>query len=148
MTQWRDLFTKRQRILSLATIALATLDAYQATKDAAYCDEWREEIAAYLVCGLERLVDFANVNVQRLIDVPTINHALVRFAIQITWDFAEGNPIGAMAGSYIKCLDRIAAGLDTLCFLPSDLHAPTIVRASATHSLPPVDVICHRPPVL
>ena len=145
MTQWRDLFTKRQR-LSLATIALATLDAYQATKDAGYCDEWREAIAAYLVCGFERLVDFANVNVQWKIDVPTINHALVRFAIQITWDFAEGNPIGAMAGSYIKCLDRIAAGLDTLCFLPPGLHAPTIVRASATHPLPPVDVIVTDPP--
>jgi adenine-specific DNA methylase len=145
MTEWRDLFTIRQR-LSLAAFALETLDSHRAACDAGYNDEWREALAAYLVCGLDRLVDFANVNVQWKIDVPTINHSLVRFAIQITWDFAEGNPIGAMAGSYIKCLDRIATGLDTLCTLPGQCLAPSIRKASSTHALPQADIILTDPP--
>jgi putative DNA methylase len=143
MTEWRDLFTKRQR-LALATIGLATLDARR--EMGAYDAVWREAITAYTVCGLQRLVDFANVNVQWKIDVPTINHALVRFAIQITWDFAEGNPVGAMAGSYIKCLERIAAGLDTLVALPDDLPVPNIVMASSTRMARNADLIVTDPP--
>jgi len=145
MTQWRDLFTDRQR-LALATIALTTLDAHAEVRQAGHDESWREAVTAYLTCGFERLVDFANVNVQWKIDVPTINHALVRFAIQVTWDFAEGNPIGSMAGSYIKCLDRIATGLDTLCLLPAGLPDTTVRRSSATQPLPEADLIVTDPP--
>ncbi len=145
MTQWRDLFTERQR-LALATIALSTLDAHAQVGQAEYDDTWREALTAYLACGFDRLVDFANVNVQWKIDVPTINHALVRFAIQITWDFAESNPIGAMAGSYIKCLDRIATGLDTLLLLPAGLPEPHVQRSSSTTALPDADLIVTDPP--
>ena len=145
LRQWRDMFTDRQR-LSLGVIALRTLDAHRAVRAHGYDPSWDEAITAYLVCGFDRLVDFANVNVQWKIDVPTINHSLVRFAIQITWDFAEGNPIGEMAGSYIKCLDRIATGLATLCTLPPGLPAPLIQKASAITPLPAVDVIVTDPP--
>ena len=55
-----------------------------------------------LLAPVDRLVDFANVNVQWKVDADTINHALVRFAIPITWDFAEGNPIGEAPGP-INC---------------------------------------------
>jgi len=145
MTQWRDLFSDRQR-LSLATIALKTLDAHASVRLFGYDEVWGEAITAYLTCGFQRLVDFANVNVQWKIDVPTINHSLVRFAIQTTWDFAEGNPIGTMAGSYIKCLDRIATGLDTLCTMPRGMQSPLIRRASSTQELPAADIIVTDPP--
>ena len=145
MTEWRHLFTGRQR-LALADIALATLSAQKSIIRAGYDEAWQEALTAYLACGFERLVDFTNVNVQWKVDVPTINHALVRFAIQITWDFAEANPVGAMAGSYIKCLDRIATGLDTLAELPTALPAPTVRKASSTHALPQTDLIVTDPP--
>ena len=143
MTAWRDLFTDRQR-LAIACIGLATIEARHSMKT--YDESWREALSAYAVCGLQRLVDFANVNVQWKIDVPTINHALVRFAIQITWDFAEGNPIGSMAGSYIKCLDRIATGLDTLVRLPEEMPSPTIIKASSTRAARCADLIVTDPP--
>jgi putative DNA methylase len=145
MTEWRDLFTDRQR-LSLATLAIATLEAHENVKRCGLNESWQEAITAYLTCGFERLVDFANVNVQWKIDVPTINHSLVRFAIQVTWDFAEGNPIGVMAGSYIKCLERVAVGIDTLCLLPADLPPPKILRQSSTNALPNADIILTDPP--
>ena len=145
MMQWRDLFSDRQR-LSLATIARNTLESHSSVRACGYSGEWSEAITAYLTCGFQRLVDFANVNVQWKIDVPTINHALVRFAIQTTWDFAESNPIGIMAGSYIKCLDRIATGLDTLCGLPKGMPSPMVVRASSTQTLPKADIIVTDPP--
>jgi putative DNA methylase len=145
MTQWRDLFTARQR-LALATIARNTLESHSSVSTHGYDDSWGEAITAYLTCGFQRLVDFANVNVQWKIDVPTINHALVRFAIQTTWDFAEGNPIGIMAGSYIKCLDRIATGLDTLCTMPRAMPSPSVMRASSTRELPKADIIVTDPP--
>ena len=42
-------------------------------------------------------------NTQWKVDADTINHSFVRFAIPITWDFAEGNPIGGSAGPTELC---------------------------------------------
>ena len=108
--------------------------------------DWQEAISAYLACALDRLVDFANVNVQWKVDADTINHALVRFAIPITWDCAEGNPIGESAGAYQLCFHRIATGLDTLAELPPGLQSPCVKAASAQGALPAVDLVITDPP--
>jgi putative DNA methylase len=80
----------------------------------AYGDSsWQEGIYSFLLCGFTRLLDFCNCGAQWKIDVPTINHLFVRFAIPISWDFAESNPVGRSAGSYELCLERIAVVLDS-----------------------------------
>src|SRR5206468_3203303 len=128
--QWSDLFTPRQ-LVGLGTFVNHTRKASPAIKSSGYDGFFAEAILSYLACGLDRLVDFANVNTQWKVDVPTINHALIRFAIQITWDFAEGNPVGSLAGGYQKCIERIATGIDTLGRLPSGMIAPQIIKTSA-----------------
>jgi adenine-specific DNA methylase len=145
LTRWRDMFSSRQ-LLALGKFVKHTRTARSAMESAGYPHEWKEAIIAYLGCGLDRVVDFANVNTQWKIDVPTINHALVRFAIQITWDFAEGNPVGELAGSYSLCLDRIAVGLETLLTGPTMPEAPTATRTSAQCEMPKADVIVTDPP--
>ena len=40
--------------------------------------------------------------------------AFSRFSISLLWDFAEANPLGLSVGSFIRCNERIALGLDTL----------------------------------
>lgn len=143
--RWSEMFTQRQ-LVALGTLVAASRDARLAIEGTSYNSDWREALSAYLACGVDRFVDFANVNVQWKVDADTINHALVRFAIQITWDFAEGNPLGDCAGAYKLCINRIATGLDTLVRLPRGLESPSIIYASAQTPLPPVDLVVTDPP--
>ncbi|MGA2659983.1 MAG: DUF1156 domain-containing protein [Verrucomicrobiota bacterium] len=145
LDEWHAIYTRRQ-LLALAEFVKATRLASEALKQSEVPADWREAIFAYLVCGLDRLVDFCNVNTQWKIDVPTINHALVRFAIQITWDFAEGNPIGTLAGSYLLCLDRIATSVDTFRSFPPGLPAPSVLCQSAMAHGTQADIIVTDPP--
>lgn len=145
LNRWMQLFTPRQ-LLALGVLVKHTRAARGSMADAGYPEDWAEALIAYLACGIDRFVDFANVNAQWKVDVPTINHALVRFAVQFTWDFAEGNPIGNGAGSYWLCQNRIATALDELVTLPKGLPRPTITKASAVSPLPKADLIITDPP--
>lgn len=142
---WQKMFTPRQEV-AFASLVRASRSARELI-DACYSDPiWREALASYLACGVDRLVDFANVNVQWKVDADTINHALVRFAIQMTWDFAEGNPVGASAGSFLLCINRIATALDVLAALPAGGVNPSVSCQSAEQNLPTVDMIVTDPP--
>lgn len=143
--QWHKLYTARQ-LRSLGGFVKNTRAARQAMERDKPDSIWSEAVVAFLACGLDRLVDFCNVNTQWKIDVPTINHAIVRFAIQMTWDFAEGNPIGELAGSYDMCLKRVAIGLDTLCAYEFGAGRSRAICGSSTQLLPEADVIVTDPP--
>ncbi|MCL4190098.1 MAG: DUF1156 domain-containing protein [Thermoguttaceae bacterium] len=173
LMKWRDLFTPRQ-LMALGTFVAASRAARdamagrqtqggagsgagvpachsqqtgtEACPTQAYPPEWIEAVGAYLACGVERLVDFANVNTQWKLDADTLNHAMVRYAIQITWDFAEGNPIGTSAGAYELCVNRIATGLDTLALLPACMEPPAAWRAPAQAALGAYDLVLTDPP--
>jgi putative DNA methylase len=126
---WRKLFTDRQ-LVALAALVRATRQVREVGKHESKL--WTEAVSAYLACGLSRFLDFANTAVQWKIDVPTINHSLVRFALPIVWDFAEGNAVGELAGSYILCLDRICTGLDTYSDWVLSESPPKVEMLSAT----------------
>ena len=125
-----DLFLPRQ-LVSLASLVSHTRAARDTMKST-YTQEWTEGLSSYLAAGLDRLLDFANCGVTWKSDVPTINHSFARFALPITWDFTEGNPIGDMAGSYKLCFERICTGFDTFGKKTWKTPAPHVQRESAT----------------
>jgi putative DNA methylase len=145
LNRWCDLFTDRQ-LLALGTLVKHTRAAFEAMPAYGYTPGWVEAITAYLACGVDRLVDYCNVNVQWKIDRGSINHSLVRFAIQFTWDFAEGNPISDLPGSYWVCLNRVLVGLETVLGVPFSKESCTILAGSATAQLPQADVVMTDPP--
>lgn len=145
LMRWRDLFLSRQ-LMALGRLIAATRAAHASCASAGYPGEWTEALACYLACGVDRFVDFANVNTQWKVDADTINHALVRYAIQFTWDFAEGNPLGESAGAYSLCINRIASGLATLQQLPPDLVPPIVKCESAKQPKDGVDLVFTDPP--
>ncbi len=145
ITRWSMLYTQRQ-LLALGTIIKHTRSVRERMSIAGCPPDWSDAIEMYLACGVDRLVDYCNMNTKWKVDVPTINNSISRFVIQITWDCAEGNPIGNLAGSYWLCLNRIAVGLDTLVAFPSGLPAPRVINQSATTELPCVDLVITDPP--
>lgn len=144
--QWHKLFTPRQ----LAGLGRLLLVTRKATMTAAthYTDEWREALTAYLACGFSRLLDFSNMGTQWKLDAMTINHSFVRFALPITWDFAESQLLGDGAGGYLICCNRIATALDTFCSWGGQLdRKPRTINGSATHTRDAgFDVVITDPP--
>ena len=141
LTRWRDLFTGRQ-LIALGTLLKHTRNASVSVGGSL---DWAEAISSYLACGLDRLLDFSNVNTQWKVDASTINHSFVRFALPIVWDFAEGNTIGDTAGSYKMCLERVVTGLEVGA---SSFRQGTsnVLRQSAIAPLPQCDLILTDPP--
>jgi putative DNA methylase len=142
--RWSKLFTPRQ-LLALGTFVKHTRAVCDTTAGASIPNDWKVAISCYLAAGLDRLLDFSNENTQWKIDVSTINHSFVRFALPITWDFAEGNTVGDIAGSYRMCLERIITGLEIGAALPR-CEVPSVTRQSAVASLPQCDLIVTDPP--
>lgn len=146
LDQWHKLYLPRQ-LHGLGRLVLATREAAVRAKSH-YSNEWPEALAAYLACGLSRLLDFSNMGTQWKLDAMTINHSFVRFALPITWDCAESQLLGESAGSYLMCCDRIATALDTYSSWASQLDGlPRAVNGSATnaHAIG-FDVVVTDPP--
>ncbi|MGE0370940.1 MAG: DUF1156 domain-containing protein [Gammaproteobacteria bacterium] len=144
--QWQKLFLPRQ-LYGLGRILLSTREAYaQAAKH--YPAEWAEALTAYLATGFSRLLDFANMGTLWKLDVPTINHSFVRFALAISWDCAESQLLGDSAGSYLICCDRIATALDSFAAWGDQLSGTAnAVNGSATKTRDAgFDIVVTDPP--
>jgi putative DNA methylase len=146
MDQWRKLFTSRQ-FLALGALQKATHAMYDQLRIHSYAPEWREALTSYLACSFSRFLDFSNTAVQWKVDASTINHSLVRFALPLVWDFAEGNPIGDSAGSFLLCYQRICTALDTFSMWQINSPSPKVEKASATQPISELfDVVITDPP--
>jgi len=109
---WRDLFSHRQT-LALSQIGLAVHAA--AAKMEAYRDgKWSRGVIDYLCLAVDRLLCFTCVNACWKPDADSLNWAFSRFSISLLWDYAESQPLGTSAGSFIRCANRIASALDGL----------------------------------
>ena len=111
--QWGDLFTDRQS-LSLATICAHIHRAYECGNGHYSEEVWRDAVTDGLCLALDRLLSFSCVNACWKPDADSLNWAFSRFSISLLWDFAEGQPLGTSAGSFIRCNDRIASAYDTM----------------------------------
>jgi len=127
---WRKLFTNRQ-LLALGRIVKEIRCSYTAMNHVLADSCWSDAVFAGLALSLERLLDFANTGCQWKVDVGTINHSFVRFALPITWDYCEANTLTNLAGGYRICLDRIATGLDSLSNWQILAGTPRVMACSA-----------------
>ena len=144
--QWYKLYTPRQ-LVALGTFIKHTRAVHEVMRTEGYTSDWAEAIEAYLACSIDRLLDFCNCGVQWKLDATTINHSFVRFALPMTWDFAEGYTIGKAAGSYQLCYERISTALDTYSRWNLTCPTPMVLKKSAMHDLEETfDAIVTDPP--
>ena len=109
---WRDLFSNRQTV-ALAQIGLA-VHAAACDMDSYHDSEWSRGVIDYLCLAVDRLLCFTCVNACWKPDADSLNWAFSRFSISLLWDYAESQPLGTSAGSFIRCANRIASALDVL----------------------------------
>ena len=145
--QFSKLFTERQ----LIALAALTNGIRASIDDATGCDysvTWHEAIRCYLACSMSRFADFFNCGAQWKLDRATINHLFVRYALPVSWDFAEGNALGDLPGSHDICLRKIAVGLDTFVRWAIESPAPHALQCSSVSGELPdqLDAIVTDPP--
>lgn len=123
MKKWRDLFTSRQ-ILALGTFIKHTRKAIQeiSRKD----KKQSEAIGAYLSMVLDRLADRGSTICTWTVNWNKIGHTFARFALPITWDFAESATTVETSGGYPGQLELVSQYVD---------HALGVVSNSASLSV-------------
>ena len=145
ISRWSELFTSRQ-LVAIGHLVKATRAAHRVLLES-YPDPWPEALTAYLACSISRFLDFANMGTKWKLDAMTINHSFERYALPMTWDFAEGNAIGGSAGSYQLCYGRIATALDTYGVWGAMAESPRPLMESATNgSFAGFDIVLTDPP--
>jgi putative DNA methylase len=128
LDQWRKLFTNRQ----LVTLGTFIVSSKRVADAATYPDIWREALAAYSACVLSRTVDYlANLCVWEK-GAEEVKHVFMRWALPITWDFAEANPLAPIERFFVGGLNSAGRVLDSF-FEGSWDHtvAPRVLKASA-----------------
>ena len=147
MTEWVDLFTKRQ-LLALATFSDLVIKAREivlqdalrtgipegkrleegGTGAAAYADG----VATYLGMGVSRLTDIANALARWENTKEQVRNLFGRQAIPMIWDFAEAPPFGKAAGSFEVSLESLAKSINAVADQPGEaLQADAATRSYA-----------------
>ncbi|MBN2007576.1 MAG: DUF1156 domain-containing protein [Anaerolineae bacterium] len=96
--RWRELFTDRQ-LLSLGTFILHIRASHQAMIDQGYSCDCAEGITFYLSCLISKLADKNSTLVEWQPHRFCIGHTFKRFALPMTWDFAEVNVLSNSTGN-------------------------------------------------
>ncbi|MBM4396666.1 MAG: DUF1156 domain-containing protein [Deltaproteobacteria bacterium] len=129
MTRWGHLFNARQ-LCSFASLIQHARRQQQCVSDPP--GVWRTAIAAYLAASIDKLADYNATLCTWHITGEKMSHVFVRFALPISWDFAESNPLSSSSGNYLACLDWVARVNDhCLAAAPKDVAAANVVKRSA-----------------
>ena len=104
--KWSDLFTNRQ-LLALMTFVKWTRAASDEMRRRGYSEEWTESVLAYLTILVDRVADYSSTICTWNIRGEAVRNTFARYALPITWDFAEPNPFSNKGGSYLAHLGGV-----------------------------------------
>jgi adenine-specific DNA methylase len=143
MTEWRHLFTPRQ-LLALSVFTLATRSIRPLPGE----DLWGEAICAYVSLATSRLADRLSTICHWSVGFEKIQNTFSRFALSMSWDFSEGNPLSTSSGTYDGQVDWIAEVIEHCIEATAKAPAVVVRRQSATTQLAAStwDVIVTDPP--
>ncbi|MDR0827626.1 MAG: DUF1156 domain-containing protein [Desulfovibrio sp.] len=132
---WHDLFSPRQ-LLALGTLVTSVRKAIakcEAESSAfGYDGTWVEAIGAYLAVGIDRIADRQSTICRWDMGYAKLQGTFTRFALPITWDFCEGNPLSDSTGNFYSGVEWISEYIEHALDAASHSPTPTITQQSAT----------------
>ena len=132
MTTWDSLFTPRQ-LLALATFVKYVRAARDALRESGYPPLWVEAASAYATAAVDRLADHSSTLATWYLPGENVKHTFVRYALPITWDFAESNALYAGGGSWNSAVSFCSGALERTLAALSHSLPPSISQDSAIH---------------
>lgn len=147
LMEWRHLYTGRQ-MYALGTVLCCSRLARSAMAEASVPDYWREALSAYLAVAIDRLADRCATLCTWDQGYTKINHVFHRYALPITWDFCEGNPLSDATGNYGSCVEWSCRYLDHALTATAMSTRPDVLRQSAVKAVAhqSADVVVTDPP--
>lgn len=111
--QWHKLFTRRQ-LLALGTFVLGTRATRAEMIAQLYPPDWLEAVAGYLSCVVSRTADYMASLCIWENGAEEVKHVFMRWALPITWDFAEASPVAPVERFYRGGLKSAVRVLSTM----------------------------------
>lgn len=130
LMKWRDLFTARQ-LTALGTFAAATRTARNEMTIRGSSPEWTEAVGAYLALALDKTADYSSTTCSWIMGLEAIRSTFARFALSVTWDFAETSLLATTGGSYPGALNWATLVVDHALVAAEAAPLPTIKNQSA-----------------
>lgn len=147
MMTWNSLFTNRQSFSNGSFIL--TTRALLVTQDSLGYDEfWKQGIFAYLACILDRMINYNSSICIWEMGMEQVKQTFLRFALPITWDFVEGNPILEAEKYYQGAINSNFDVLNGFLLSMNYPIKPNVIIGSATKliSNQSYDVVVTDPP--
>ncbi len=130
LKQWLNLFTPRQ-LLALGTFIKYTRSVRELMLRQGYPMEWVEAVNAYLALAIDRLADRGSTLCTWTVGWDQIRNTFTRFALPITWDFAESVVSADSSGGYPGAIEWIAMYVLHAMAACNVTSRPGIIQASA-----------------
>jgi adenine-specific DNA methylase len=142
MMEWKDLFTSRQ-LLSLGSFTKSTRNMSLLEYDR----NWQSAIRAGLTICIDRLADRNSTLAWYQTSAEKIGPTFTRFALPMTWDFAEVMPWADASGGYLQAVDWVAEVLEHLTGPSFTLSQSHVYKKSAIGGSDQIfDVVITDPP--
>lgn len=137
--QWKKLFTPRQ-LLALGTFVKWT--RMGRSEQRGYSAEWREALSAYSSCIISRTADYMAQLCVWENGAEEVKHLFMRWALPITWDFAEANPFtpserffaGGIKSAW-RVLSYLSKGSWSNTLPPNVINRSAIIGGDDTYDL-------------
>ena len=143
---WADLFTPRQ-LLALVTLVKWTRAARQEMRQFGYSGEWMEAIVGYLAAVMDKSAQYASTVCTWHVSRELIRDTFARFALPITWDFAEVAISNDVGGAYLAQLEWVARYVERETrFLPENGFLKVICTSATDPFNDSVDAVVTDPP--
>lgn len=130
LMQWCDLFTSRQT-QCLGVILGKTREAWGFMQNAGLTTDWMQAIYAGLAIGMDRIADRQSMVCRWDMGYSKLQGTFTRFALPITWDFCEGNPLSESTGNYLSNLSWLCEAWEHLMEATRVSPSPCVLQKSA-----------------
>ena len=142
---WRKLFTNRQ-LLAIGTLirsirGIRTINSFQDDGDAFLA------VAVMLAASLDRAINYMSTLCIWEPVASEIKQTFLRFALPITWDFAEGNPLASVGRLFAGGFANVVRVIDSIRSATVQNNAPaTVLCQSAIVPVEQHDIVITDPP--
>ncbi len=142
---WRKLFTNRQLLAIGALIgpirSIRTVSALQDESD------WAIATTLMLSVCLDRAINYLSTLCLWESVASEVKQTFLRFALPITWDFAEGNPLATVDRFFAGGVTNVSRVLDSLgTAVSQDCDSPRVLCQSAIVPVEEHDLVVTDPP--
>lgn len=146
LDQWHKLFTSRQ-LVALGILVRAVRRLRDQPTMNAYSAAVRVAMIASLATAVDKVADRGSTICSWTVGWDKVRNTFARFALPMTWDFAESVVTEDTSGGLPGAIEWLARYVEHAAQFASVAPAPTVLRRSATEAVTQeLDVIVTDPP--